>query len=61
MYKIMYGLLGFPSDTVFAAPFALGFEVILSRFTNSGVTPVAANTRSAFELSRTGTNCQRRL
>ncbi len=27
----------------------LGFEVILSRFTNSGVGPVAANVRSAFE------------
>ncbi len=40
MYKIIYGLLNFP---------ALGFAVILSRFINSGVKPVAANMRSAFE------------
>ncbi len=48
-YKIMHGLFDFQCDEVFAAPPALGFEVILSRFTNSGVRPVTANTRSAFE------------
>ncbi len=36
-------------------------EVILSRFTNSGVNPVAVNMRSVFEWSSAGTNCQRRL
>ncbi len=30
-------------------PPALGFEVILPRFTNSGVKPVAANMRLAFD------------
>ncbi len=41
MYTIMHGLVDFPYDT--------DFEVILSRFTNSGVKPVLANMRSAFE------------
>ncbi len=30
-------------------------------FTDNGVKPIAANTRSALEQSRTGTHCQRRL
>ncbi len=51
MYKIRHGLLDFPRDAVFVAPPALGFEVILSRFTNSGVRLVVANMRSAFESS----------
>ncbi len=38
-----------------------GFEVILSRFINSGEKTVAANMRSVFERFRAGTNCQRRL
>ncbi len=37
---------------------ALGFVVMLSRFTNSDGKPVAANTRSAFALSRTVKNRQ---
>ncbi len=49
IYTIMHALLDSSCDAVFAAPPALGFEVILSRFTNSGVRPVAANMRSAFE------------
>ncbi len=49
MYKIMHGLFDFPCDSVFAAPPAMGFEVILSRFTNRGVEAVAVNMRSAFE------------
>ncbi len=36
-------------DAVFAAPPAVGFAIILRKFTNSGVKPVAANTHSAFE------------
>ncbi len=36
-YKIMHALLDFSCDAVFAASPALGFEVILSRITNSGV------------------------
>ncbi len=44
IYKIMHGFLGFPSDTVVAAP-----TRILSRFTNSGAKPVGTNMRSAFE------------
>ncbi len=54
IYKIMYELLDFPCDTVFAAP-----TVILSRFTNGGVKPSAANMRSAFGHSRFGINCKR--
>ncbi len=49
IYTIMHTLLDFSCDAVFAAPPAMGFEVILSRFTNSGVIPVAFNTHSAFE------------
>ncbi len=49
IYKIMHGLLDFFSDTIFAAPPALGFEIILSRFINSGVKPVAVNVHLAFE------------
>ncbi len=49
MYKIMHGLLDFPCKEVFAVPPDLGFEVILSGFTNRGVKPVAANMRSALE------------
>ncbi len=45
----MHALLDFSCDAVFAAPPALGFEVILSRFTNSGVIPVAFNMHSALE------------
>ncbi len=45
----MYDLLDFPCDAVFAAPTCTGFKVILSRFTNSSVKPVAVNMRSAFE------------
>ncbi len=39
-------------------PPALGFEVIPSRFTNSGVKPVDANMHSVFEYL---TNCERKL
>ncbi len=49
MYKIMHGLLDFPCDTDFAASPALGFEVTLSRFANSGVKPVDSYMPSAFE------------
>ncbi len=49
MDKIMHGLLDFSSDAVCAAPPPLGPEVINSRFTNSGVKPVAAYMFSAFE------------
>ncbi len=49
IYTIMHALLNFSCDAVFAAPPALGFEVILSRFTNSGVIPAAFNMHSAFE------------
>ncbi len=45
----MHGLLDFPCDAVFAAPRALDFEVMLSRFTNGGVKPNAANMVSALE------------
>ncbi len=45
----MQGILDFPCDAVFAAPTALGFEVILLRFTNSDVKPVTVNTCSALE------------
>ncbi len=41
MYKIC--------DAVLLPPLALGFTVILSRFTNSGVRPVATSMRSALE------------
>ncbi len=47
--KIMHGHLDFPSDAFFATPAALGFTIRLSRFTNSGVKTIAANTCSAFE------------
>ncbi len=49
MDKIMHGLVDFPSDAVFAAPPPLDSKVILSRFTNSSVKPVAACMLSAFE------------
>ncbi len=49
MYKIMHGLLDFHATQFLLPPPTLGFEVILSRFTNSGVKPVAANMCSAFE------------
>ncbi len=52
-YKIMHGLLDFSWG-------ALGFEVILSRFTNSNVKPVAVNMHSEFKYFRTVINCQRR-
>ncbi len=47
----MHGLLNVPCDAGFAAPLALGFVVMLSRFTNSGVEPVAANMCSEIEWS----------
>ncbi len=49
MYRIMHGLLDFPCDAVLLPPPAMGFEAILSRFTNSDVRPVVANMRSTFE------------
>ncbi len=49
MYKIMHGLLDFNVTQSLLPPPTLGFEVILSSFTNSGVRPVATTMRSAFE------------
>ncbi len=49
IYKIMHGLLDFHATQFLLPPPTLDFEVILSRFTNSGVKPVAANMCSAFE------------
>ncbi len=48
-YKMVHGLHDFPCDAVFAPPPALGFAVMLSKFTNSGVKPGVANMRLAFE------------
>ncbi len=48
MHRIVYGLLNFPRDAVFAAADALGLAVMLSKFTDSGVKPVAATMPSAF-------------
>ncbi len=42
-------------------PPALGFEVIIWRFTNSGVRLVVANMRWASEKTHSGTSCQRIL
>ncbi len=49
MYKICTASSTFHLTQSLLPPTALGFEVILSRFTNSGVRLVVTNMRSAFE------------
>ncbi len=51
MYKIVNGLFSVQWNAGFAAPLALGFAIMHSRFTNSGVEAVAANMRSEIKWS----------
>ncbi len=55
MHKIAHGFL----DFLFATPTALGFAIMLSRFSNSGVIPGFAN--MSFEEPLLTMNCVRRL
>ncbi len=49
IYKMAQGLLGFLWDAGFAAPHVLGFAVMLSKFTNNGVTTGVASMPSVPE------------